>query len=386
MAALSAFERAWEVLMGPLAVPAPDVAPATLAYDVFLGEGELGTHLEARDVRSRIDRGRAFTSIDRRVRPGCALDALAAKELARASLYRVAPATEEGTATAQATYLAGLAFPCSIALGVDAASAFQAQADRNFDDAYAADLASPNDERRPSPGSALFASGAAMFWSRVDWAFGRVPAGIVLASWALHPTMTPLGAQRWVNEPDTFDVLRTTFKGALTSGGNVGDLWLDFGIARAFAGSAEDGFHIPELRTLGDAARVPIDWDIPWPTTPRRLSARKPVQPTGASYLVIRREGARLGSRLRVEIEWEEHALFRWAFVKLDKTGHEIGRVPIPTTERATHANMTLVDIDSAAVDRILLVGVNAGDPACAFDPDDQAWEPHGWLVTVAEE
>jgi hypothetical protein len=87
---------------------------------------------------------------------------------------------------------------------------------------------------------------------------------------------------------------------------------------------------------------------------------------------------------LRVEIEWEEHALFRWAFVKLDASGRELGRVVIPTTERATEAHMTLVDLDG--VDRILLVGVNVGDPAYAFDPDDEVWEPHGWLVTVAEE
>jgi hypothetical protein len=34
----------------------------------------------------------------------------------------------------------------------------------------------------------------------------------------------------------------------------------------------------------------------------------------------------------------------------------------------------------------VLLVGVNAGDPAYAFDPDEAVWEPHGWLVTLASE
>ena len=235
-----------------------------------------------------------------------------------------------------------------------------------------------------SPLSSLFAAGAATFWARLDWAFGRTPGGIVAASWALHPTMTPLGAPRWVNEPDTFDVLRMTFKGALSTNGTVADLWLDFGVARAFLDNADDGFHLPELRTLGDAARVPIDWDIPWPVKARRLAARAPVHPTGASYLVIRHQGARPRARLRAEIEWEEHALFRWALVKLDSNGRELGRVVIPTTERATQAQMTLVNLD--AVDRIMLVGVNVGDPTYAFDPDDEVWEPHGWLVTVAEE
>jgi hypothetical protein len=196
--------------------------------------------------------------------------------------------------------------------------------------------------------------------------------------------MTPIAAARWVNEPDTFDVLRTTFKGALSTRGTVEDLWLDFGIARAFLGSADDAQHQPEFRTLADAATVPLDWDIPWPTSPRRLGPRVPVHPLGASYLLIHHQGAPPGARLRVEIDWEEHALFRWAFVKLDASGRELGRVVIPTTERATQAQMTLVDLDN--VDRILLVGVNVGDPAYAFDPDDEVWEPHGWLVTVAPE
>jgi hypothetical protein len=390
LAALDAFERAWQTLTGALAIPAPDLDPTTLAYDVFIvdPQGELGTtQLEARDVRSRFDRARAFTTIDRRVRAGCVLDALAANQIARASLFRVAPATEEGTARAQTTYLAQLAFPCAVGLSADAVSAFQSRADRAFCDASTGDegaLAGGAPVAERSPFDGLFASGAMAFWARLDWAFGRTPGGVVPASWALHPTMTPLGAMRWTNEPDTFDVLRTTFKGALSTNGTVHDLWLDFGVARAFFGSADDGLHLPELRTLGDAARVTFDWDIPWPTTPRRLGPRVPVYPTGASYLVVHRAGARPGARLRVEIEWEEHALFRWAFVKLDANGRELGRVVIPTTERATQAQMTLVDLDD--VDRVMLVGVNVGDPAYAFDPDDEVWEPHGWLVTIAEQ
>lgn len=390
LAALAAFERAWETLTGALAVPAPDVDPYTLAYDVFLvepGTTLAATHLEARDARTRFDSARAFTTVDRRVRAGCALDALAAREIARASLFRVAPATEPATALAQTTYLAQLAVPCSIALAADEVLAFQSMANRTFVDAHAGDEAAVAGGARttaPSPIDRLFAAGASVFWARLDWAYGRTPGGIVTASWALHPTTTPAGAARWTNEPDTFDVLRTTFKGALSTRSTVDDLWLDFAIARAFLGSADDGQHLPELRTLGDAARVPLAWDVPWPTAPRRLAPRTPVYPTGASYLAIGHAGARPGARLRVEIEWEEHSLFHWAFVKLDAAGRELGRVVIPTTERATQAQMTLVDLDR--VDRVLLVGVNVGDPGYAFDPDDEVWEPHGWLVTIAEE
>ncbi|MBX3225694.1 MAG: hypothetical protein KIT84_31045 [Labilithrix sp.] len=368
-AALAAFERTWPVLTGALALPRPELDPMTLAHDVFLVDGENETLLEARDVRSNVDRGRGFTLLDRRMRAGCNLDAAAATAVARASLLGVAPATEEPTARAQARYFAQLAVPCAVAYDADAFATFQSQPERPFADAGA---------------DARFADGAAAFWSRVDWAYGRTPGAIPRATWALHPTTTPVGARRWMNEPDTFDVLRLSFKNALSTGSTVNDLWLDFGVARAFLGAADDGLHQPELRTLGEAGRVPVAWDIPWPNEPRRLAPRVPVAPTGAAYLVVRRAGAKPGARLRAEIEWEEHALFRWAFVKLDERGRELGRVVIPTQERATEAQMTLVDLD--AVDRVMLVGVNVGDPAYAFDPDDGPLEPHGWLVTIAEE
>jgi hypothetical protein len=385
LVALGALERAWETLTGALEIPAPDVDETTLAYDVFLtdalgaGRALFETELEARDVRSRFDRARTFTLLDRRVaaagEKSCLLEVVAARAIARASLFRVAPATEEGTARAQSAYLSELVAPCGIGLAVDEIGAFQARPEDALADAHVGG---------GPPLDALFSHGSAAFWARLDWAFGRSPGAVVTATWALHPTVTPVGAARWNNRPDTFDVLRTSFKGALSTGSTVADLWLDFGIARAFLGSADDGLHEPELRGVGDAARIVPDWDIPWPRTPRRLAARRGVAPTGASYVVVRRAGAAPNARLRAEIEWEEHALFRWAFVKVDANGREMGRVLIPTTERATSAQMTLVGLDG--VDRVLLVGVNVGDPAYAFDPDDEAWEPHGWLVTLAEE
>ncbi len=390
LAILSSFERSWETLTGALALPRPDVSPSSLAYDVYLDDlrGDVGgaeTRFEARDVRSRVDRGRAFTIVDRRfASPGCALDTLAAESLARASLYRASPATEEGTARAQAAYLATLAFPCATAYAADAVLAFQSHPERAFVDPHATNDAASAGRSTPSRFDILSARGAALFWARLDWAYGTTPGVLVTASWALSPTMTPLAVPRWQNEPDTFDVLRMSFKSALSSGSTVHDLWLDFGVARAFFGSADDRAHAPELATLGDSAKVPLEWDIPWPDKPRRLATRHPVYPTGASYLSIHHAGAPPGARLRVEIEWEEHALFRWAFVKIDAQGRELGRVQIPTTERATQASMTLVDLD--AVDRVLLVGVNVGDPTYPFDPDDEVWEPHGWLVTVANE
>lgn len=385
---LAASDRAWETLAGTFRLPTPDLDPDDLRYHVYLVEGasELGyTEVVARDVRSRMDRARTFTVLDARVRAGCELDALAARELARAALFRVAPATAEAIARAQTTYLAQLMVPCASGLEADAAMAFQTHPERSVcDPRSGSDDAHADDPLALGPMARLFQAGAAAFWSRIDWAFGRSPFAIVMATWALSPTATEVGVRRWHDEPDAFDVLRVSFKGALSTGSTLDDLLLDTAVARAFMGSADDGLHQVETRTLGDAARVTIDWDLPWPTKPKRIAPRAPVFPTGSSYLVIRHQGAPPGARLRVEIAWEEHALFRWTMVKLDPRGRELGRVGIPARERATEAQMTLVDLEQ--VDRILLVGTNVGDPAYRFDPDDEVWEPHGWLVTLASE
>lgn len=373
---LASAERAWSTLTGALDLPPPDVDQDDLRYHVYLVDPTLATarrgvtYPRARDVRSRIDRARAFSLIDSSMHAGCNLDAVVTREVARAVLYRAAPATAEGIARAHTTYLAQLVAPCALAFAVEEASAFQSRPDRTVCDA--------------EPEAGASADGASLFWSRIDWAYGRQPGAIILGQWALAPSMTDVGAQRWHDEPDAFDVLRVSFKNALSTNSTISDLLLDTAVARAFMGSADDGLHQPETRTLGDAAKVPLDWNIEWPAKPRRLSHREPVQPSGASYVVVRRDGAPKGARLRVEIAWEEHSLFRWAFVKLDAQGRELGRVPIATRERATEAQATLVDLDN--VDRVLLVGVNVGDPAYRFDPDDEVWEPHGWLLTIAAE
>jgi hypothetical protein len=411
---LAAAERAWETLAGALRLGSPDVDEDDLAYHVYLADGarERGaTYVAGRDVRSRIDRARAFTVLDSGAvrRGGCAADALVAREIARAVLYGVAPATAEGVARAQTTYLSQLIVPCATGFAVDAAQAFQSRPERAVCDPRVGEVGTSAEEdrgERPRSGTGVstgtgtgtgtgvstgtggwgesFMDGASLFWSRIDWAYGRAPASIVMASWALSPTMTDVAAKRWHDEPDAFDVLRVSFKNALSTGSTLDDLLLDAAVARAFMGSAEDGLHQVETRTFGDAARVPLDWDLPWPARPKRVAPRTAVYPSGASYVVIRHAGAAPGARLRVEIAWEEHALFRWALVKLDAAGRELGRVPIPTRERAVEAQMTLVDLDS--VDRVLLVGMNAGDPSYRFDPDDEVWEPHGWLVTLAAE
>ena len=78
-------------VLGSLACPSPAWAEDDLAYHVYLLEGarERGaTYVAGRDVRSHIDRARAFTVLDAssNMRAGCLLDALVAREIARAVL------------------------------------------------------------------------------------------------------------------------------------------------------------------------------------------------------------------------------------------------------------------------------------------------------------
>ena len=381
LAALASIDRAWDAATGPLSLPPPDASFATGTYDVYLVERPLAdtlpgstTVLDERDVRGGFDRASAYSLVDRRVSPGCALDTAIARELARAILFRVAPATDEGSARAETAYLTRLMVPCAMG-DADGIDAFQARPDRAIADAM------PGDD----PAAAtLYGRGAGLFYWWLDDAFGAAPGSMVRAIWALTPSRTPYGAARFKNEPDGYDVLRFTFKNALTTGSTVDDLLLDFAAARLFVGASADDAHLPESRALGDAARVRLDWDIAWPERPRTLAPLAPIAPTGSSYIRVSRRGAPKGSRLRVEASWEEHAKMRWAVVKLDAAGHEKGRIAIASPERATEAQGTIADLDDA--DTVVVVGVATGDFTYPFDPDDEIWEPHGWLVTLASE
>ena len=357
-------EHAWEVAVDVIDLPAPDVDPTTGAYDIFLEpsiEGGSRTFASSRDAGSRFDRASAFTLLDARL-TGAARAHAIARSVFRAISFRVAPATDDATAEAETTALADLVVPN----GAQRDVAFEARPDRAIADGY------PDAPALTLP----FTRGASFFYSWLDDTYANTPGGFTRALWALTPTITATGATQWSGDPDTFDVLRTTFGGTSAAAlalrkvqdTNIsyGNFLLDFAIARAFD-------------PLLPARR---DWEIDWPDHPRSLAPSFPIAPTGSSYVLIRKAGAHPGSRLRVEATWEEHAAFRWSALKLDARGIEIGRVPIPTPDKATSAAITLDDLD--AVSAILLVTVNAGDDAIEFDPDAKVWEPHGYAVTVA--
>ncbi len=374
LAVLAAAERAWDTITGVLKIPAPDPDLAG-AFHVYLVDDVVGggaTFLSERDARARFDRASAFTIIDKNL-SGCALDAVVTREVARASLYRVAPATDDGSARAATTYLAHLVAPCPI--GDDAVAIFQRYPHRAIVDPWRDGDARFGD---------LYERGASLFFWWLDAEFGVEPGAVVRGLWALAPTTTSLGASHFRAQPDSFDVLRMTFKGALGALSSVDDLLVRFAVARAFFGAADDGEHLAESRTFGEPARLRLDWEVAWPEKPRRFACPNPIAPTAASYVAIRRANAPKGSSLAVKAEWEEHARMRWVVVKIDAKGAATSVLPVTGLDRATEAELTVTNLDDTAT--ILVVGVNVGDAARPFDPDDEIWEPHGWLLQVHAE
>ena len=375
---LASAERAWEVETGPLALPAPDADPVTGAYDIYVSIAvpeETLTAVGSRDPRSRVDRASAFTLLDASLALGgsCRMDTAIASAVARAALFRASPATDEGSARAEAEYFARLAVPCAMSApaGIDV---FQSSPERAVMDPRVGDPRS----------AAEFDRGASLFYWWLDASFGGQPGGLVRALWALSATKTPPDAERWKGQPDGVDVLRESFKDALSEGSRLEDVLAEFGATRALLGRRENGAELREARTLGEAIAPRIDWEIDWPAAPRRLASSVGLSPTGSAYILVRRAGAPPGTRLRLEATWEQHAAIRWTAVKLDAGGHELGRIPIAADPRATEAQATLVNLDEAAA--ILIVATNVGDPFIRLDPDDEVFEPHGWLVTLARE
>jgi hypothetical protein len=347
-------EGAWDVLTEALDAPAPDVDVDGMwhVYLVDAGdslgieEGGSVAQLASRDPVARFDRASSFGLVDRRIAVGCGLDLALGRAVARASLWRSAPATDEGSARAQAEALARLAVPCGT--GGDELGAFQADPERTIVD----------------PTEASYDRGGALFFDWVDATFGAEPGLVLTGLWALSPTRTRGEASRWAGAPTGFDVLRASLEGALGTDSTLDDVLVRFAVDRATAW--------PPVR---------VAWHIPWPTAARRFASPVSVSPTGSSYVMVDLAGAPASARLRLEAAWEDFGRMRWAVVKLDARGKALAVVPVTSLRLATHASMTVELLEG--VDRVLIVGVNVGSTEHPFNPDQGEWEPHGWLLTL---
>jgi hypothetical protein len=356
-AALEAVDRAWGALVDVVGAPEPEGLDGD-AWDVYLLDSPApaaAAMFAGRDPRSRFDRGQSFGVIDASTPKGCALDRAAARAIARGSLWRAAPATDDPSATAQAEALAKLATPCALG-DLDAAS-YQATPERCVADA----------------GSPAALRGAAMFYGWLDGRFAAEPGAIIVGAWALAPTRTAADAftgGRWAGSPGVFDVLGVSLAGALWTGSTLDDVIGSFAVARASP-------------PLAPPAPAPA-WTIAWPTRARRLASPRGVEPTGASYVIVDHAGAPPGARLRVEAQWEDYARMRWTAIKVSASGDAIATLPIAAPDLATHASITLEGLDD--VDHVTVVGANVGSTEHPFRSGQGEWEAHGWMLTVEGE
>jgi hypothetical protein len=294
-----------------------------------------------------------------------------ARAVARGSLWRVAPATDPGSATAEVEALARLATAC--APSDEDRAAFQSQPERALVDVRA------HEGRPATQPLGAFNRGAALFYEWLDNRFGAEPGSLLRGLWALAPTHTPPDAARWAASPTGFDVMRASLGDALWPGSSFDDALVRFAVDRS---------QLP-----GVAPR--LAWRVPWSSLvahARRFASPEPLAPTGASYVVVDEipgaaaGGAFVGLRaqLRVEAQWEDYARMRWIVLKLDAAGKPLAEIPVTSLDRGTQASFTVESLERTR--SVLVVGVNLGSTEHPFDPDQGEWEPHGWLLTLEGE
>jgi hypothetical protein len=300
----------------------------------------------ALDPRTRLERGVSVAWIDRSAR-GCLLELAVARAVAQGSLLASAPATAKGLGLAETEELARLAAPCGVF--DENARVFQAEPERTLFDGS----------------SPAFARGGAAFFEWLDAKFGRAPGALVPAIWALTPGRSDVQGTGTHADATVFDVLAKSLHGAaFASDSTLDEVFVGFAVARAVMW--------PPVRTA---------WEVPWPERPRRLVSPTPVSPTAASYVVIHREAAPRGSRLRLEMEWEDYARMRWVALKLGSSGAILAQIHVSSPNLATQAALTLDALDDT--DRVVVVGVNVGSTEHALEPAQDEWEPHGWMLTI---
>ena len=227
-----------------------------------------------------------------------------------------------------------------------------------------------------------FSEGGALLFEYLGATRGR-GAGIdaVLATYALSAGPSSPAGPRWVNEPDTMDVLRATF-GPTPS--DVARFFGDFAFARAFIGSRDAASAWPLLRWVGDFGRVRFDWSVPFSSLPRRLSPARPVEPTGSTYFWVTLDGAAAGRSIAFQADWEPPVSFRWVLAVIAADGHVVRRIDVPYLERETHIERIVGDLSGGA--GLLASGINLGGlgPTYPFDPDYEPYEPHACTVYFA--
>jgi hypothetical protein len=350
---LKAFDQAWDNLrLLELEPPERDLDSGRIEIRIGEGERDAEATIRERIALSAFDRASARLTV--RGVPAsmpCEIERVANKALLLASFVRTNPAASRAVADGIAQYGSELLSRCALPAS-EALAQVMTHPEASF--------------------LSMQESASSVFFRFLDEHYGREPMHVLADLLAFSPTKTEITALTLETKPDIFRVMKESFRDLKFKGSKAEDTLVDFAVDRAFFGA---GLATPRIWT---------DWEVPWPKKPHRILATRAIEPLGASYIKISREGAQPGSRLRFETSWEFESRIRWTFVKVRKDGSEIARINVGTPERATEVQMSLANLDET--DHLWLIGLNMGDPARTLYDQELTTEPHKWLVTIAEE
>jgi hypothetical protein len=170
-----------------------------------------------------------------------------------------------------------------------------------------------------------------------------------------------LGPAHFHDETSVFDVLGATMK---DGGASLDELLLDVAVARG-------------LEAHGPA----LEWDVLASSLPRRLAVRRPIDPTGTTYLRVVLDTLPKGGGFDFDLEWEQGARFVWRVVKLDAAGKVVGEVRPPVLETARKFTLDVRAL--TGVKTVLLVGVQVGDPHKPWRPAEPLGYGHAYEVGI---
>jgi hypothetical protein len=226
------------------------------------------------------------------------------------------------------------------------------------------------------------AEGSALFLEYLETARSIAgPGALSTALFAAAAQSTPASADRYVNEPDVFDVLMHTLD---ENQKNVAELLGNFSVARAFGGEREDGEHLPGVAWAGAFGKPSFEWVIAYSSLPRRVKVG-PIEPTGCAMIWVTLDGVKEGASVGLQAEWEPPAEFQWHLVRVGADGAELGRVAVPFRERASEVEGRVVELGGAAALLVIGTHLERVDPAHPFDPDVAPFEPHSATVYLAK-
>lgn len=350
--------------LAALRLPAPRVARADLGSLLVYVDPEEPLAAPFADVGSTAgaphDTATAFI-----VAPPLADDCRSRHDLARAvagaSLLAHDAATDATVLAMLGSHLANLVEPC-LDLELEQIDTIQRAPERNF--------LGPLFE--PAPAAFLFPQ-------FLEDRFGTdEPGKLTSALVAISSQRTLSGAL--VDEPDMFDALRVT---QARNGSSVDDTLLEFAIARAFLGSRSDDLHMFDVARFGDAGRVRFEWQVDHSTLPRSLAPLRPIEPLGATYVLLTLDSVTPGAEFTFSAEWEEPANFRWAIIKLKNDGSELGRTEVTPVLGEFKVQRDVRELAGARA--ILIVGMHEGatrrdEP---FDPGQFREMPRSYTMTL---